>query len=156
MLWKALTQRAKAVLTLLAQEEAKRRHAVQLLPEHIVLALLRDGGGVAAMALTGLRVDIKGICRDIERSVPMAEGGVILRDVEISERAIAVLKGAVAESRNMGQSYVGTGHLLLAAVGEEAGAFHHCLAPYDISTQQLVDAVLAVDPEADEGWTIRA
>ena len=73
MLWKALTQRAKAVLTLLAQEEAKRRHAVQLLPEHIVLALLRDGGGVAAMALTGLRVDIEGVCRDIECSVPMAE-----------------------------------------------------------------------------------
>ncbi len=46
MLWKALTQRAKAVLTLLAQEEAKRRHAVQLLPEHIVLG--RCSGTVAA------------------------------------------------------------------------------------------------------------
>ena len=42
-MFKGLTQRAQKVLTILAQEEAKRFHSDQLQPEHIVLALLKDG-----------------------------------------------------------------------------------------------------------------
>ena len=40
-MFKGLTPRAHKVLTLLAQEEAKRFHSGQLLPEHVVLALLK-------------------------------------------------------------------------------------------------------------------
>ena len=50
-MFKGLTQRAQKVLTILAQEEAKRFHSDQLLPEHIILALLKDGEGVAVKAL---------------------------------------------------------------------------------------------------------
>ena len=46
-MFKGLTQRAQRVLTVLAQEEAKRFHSDQLQPEHVVLALLKDGDGVA-------------------------------------------------------------------------------------------------------------
>ena len=43
-MFKGLTQRAQRVLTVLAQEEAKRFHSDQLQPEHVVLALsLRAG-----------------------------------------------------------------------------------------------------------------
>jgi len=52
MSFKGLTQRAQKVLTILAQEEAKRFHSDQLYPEHIVLALLKDGEGVAVKTLT--------------------------------------------------------------------------------------------------------
>ena len=38
-MFKGLTQRAQKVLTILAQDEAKRFHSDQLLPEHIMLAL---------------------------------------------------------------------------------------------------------------------
>ncbi len=40
-MFKGLTQRAQKVLTILAQDEAKRFHSDQLLPEHIMLALLK-------------------------------------------------------------------------------------------------------------------
>jgi len=42
-MFKGLTQRAQRILSVIAQEEAKRFHSEQLLPEHIVLALLKDG-----------------------------------------------------------------------------------------------------------------
>ncbi len=44
---KGLTQRAQKILTELAKEEAKRFHADKLLSEHIVLAILREKGGIA-------------------------------------------------------------------------------------------------------------
>ena len=40
-MFKGLTQRAQRILTIYAQEEAKRFHSDQLLPEHIILALLK-------------------------------------------------------------------------------------------------------------------
>lgn len=42
-MFKGLTQRAQRILTIYAQEEAKRFHSDQLLPEHIILALLKTG-----------------------------------------------------------------------------------------------------------------
>ncbi|MFW5715882.1 MAG: Clp protease N-terminal domain-containing protein, partial [Spirochaetota bacterium] len=50
-MFKGLTQRAQKVLTILAQDEAKRFHSDQLLPEHIMLALLKEGGGLGYKAL---------------------------------------------------------------------------------------------------------
>ena len=45
-MFKGLTQRAQRILTILAQDEAKRFHSDQLLPEHIMLALLKEGSGL--------------------------------------------------------------------------------------------------------------
>ena len=56
-MFKGLTQRAQRILTIFAQEEAKRFHSDQLLPEHIILALLKDGEGLGYKALTNLKID---------------------------------------------------------------------------------------------------
>ena len=80
-MFKGLTQRAQRVLTVLAQEEAKRFHSDQLQPEHIVLALLKDGDGVAVKALQRVKVDIAEMQLEIERSIPKKSGGLILGDV---------------------------------------------------------------------------
>ena len=68
MMWKGLTQRAQKVISFRAQEEAKRCHAEKLLPEHVILALLKDGEGVAVKALQRVKVNIDEMRRDIERS----------------------------------------------------------------------------------------
>ncbi|KKK68085.1 hypothetical protein LCGC14_2947610, partial [marine sediment metagenome] len=68
-MFKGLTQRAQKVLTILAQEEAKRFHSEQLLPEHVILSLLKDGQGVAVKALQKAKVDIG----EMHKSYPLLE-----------------------------------------------------------------------------------
>ena len=55
---KGLTQRAHRILTIDAQEEARHFNSDQLLPEHVVIALLKDGAGIACKALMFLRIDL--------------------------------------------------------------------------------------------------
>jgi ATP-dependent Clp protease ATP-binding subunit ClpC len=74
-MFKGLTQRAQKVLTILAQEEAKRFHSDQLLPEHIILALLKDGDGVAVKALQRVKVNTAEMQTEIEKSLPKGQGG---------------------------------------------------------------------------------
>jgi ATP-dependent Clp protease ATP-binding subunit ClpC len=56
-MFKGLTQRAQRILTIFAQEEAKRFHADQLLPEHIILAMLKDGDGMGYKTLRKVGID---------------------------------------------------------------------------------------------------
>ena len=118
-MFKGLTQRAQKVLTILAQEEAKRFHSDQLLPEHIILALLKDGEGVAVKALQRIKVDVAEMQAEIEKSLPKGKGGLILGDVPPSKRGQKILEDSAEEARNMGHEYIGTEHLLLAAVKEQ-------------------------------------
>ena len=145
MTWKGLTQRAQKVISFRAQEEAKRCHAENLMPEHIILALLKDGEGVAVKALQRVKVNIDEMRRDIERSLTQGKGGLILGDIEVSERAQAVLKGATREAKNMGHVYVGTEHLLLAAARDEAGATFRYLAQRNVSPEQLREAIIRIN-----------
>ena len=145
MMWKGLTQRAQKVISFRAQEEAKRCHAEKLLPEHIILALLKDGEGVAVKALQRVKVNIDEMRRDIERSLTQGKGGLILGDIEVSERAQTVLKGATHEAKNMGHVYVGTEHLLLSAARDEGGATYRYLAQRNVSPEQLREAIIRIN-----------
>lgn len=91
-MFKGLTQRAQKVLTILAQEEAKRFHSEQLLPEHVILSLLKDGQGVAVKALQKAKIDIGEMQLEIEKSLPIGKGGLILGDVPPSRRGKKILE----------------------------------------------------------------
>ncbi len=143
-MFKGLTQRAQKVLTILAQEEAKRFHADQLLPEHIILALLRDGEGVAVKALQRVKINLGELASEIEHSLPKGKGGLILGDVPPSKRGQKILEDSAEEARAMGHEYIGTEHLLLAAAREQGSVVARHLARFDITAAQLRDAILAI------------
>ncbi len=143
-MFKGLTQRAQKVLTILAQEEAKRFHSDQLLPEHIVLALLKDGEGVAVKALLKAKVDMGEMQMQIERSLPQGKGGLILGDVPPSKRGKKILEESAAEARNMGHEYIGTEHLLLAAVREEGSVTARYLVRNQITPGTLRDLIIQI------------
>ncbi|MCK4515563.1 MAG: ATP-dependent Clp protease ATP-binding subunit, partial [Spirochaetaceae bacterium] len=117
-MFKGLTQRAQKVLTILAQDEAKRFHSDQLLPEHIMLALLKEGGGLGYKALEKAGVDPAKLQIEIEKEIPRKRGGFILGDVPPSSRGKKVLEDSAEEARNLGHEYIGTEHLLLACARE--------------------------------------
>ena len=150
-MFKGLTQRAQRILTVLAQEEAKRFHSDQLLPEHIIIALLKDGEGVAVKALQKARIDLGEMQLELERSVPMGKGGLILGDVPPSKRGKRILEESAAEARNMGHEYIGTEHLLLAAAQEEGSPTARYLARYNVSPNILRELIIQINGLGDLG-----
>ena len=148
-MFKGLTQRAQKVLTILAQEEAKRFHSDQLLPEHIILALLKDGEGVAVKALLRVKVDVSEMQAEIEKSLPKGKGGLILGDVPPSKRGQKILEDSAEEARNMGHEYIGTEHLLLAAVKEQGSIVARYLARYNVTSNGLREAILQISSTGD-------
>jgi ATP-dependent Clp protease ATP-binding subunit ClpC len=144
-MFKGLTQRAQRVLTVLAQEEAKRFHSDQLLPEHIILALIKDGEGVGVKTLKKAKVDLGEMQMELERGLPMGKGGLILGDVPPSKRGKKILEDSAAEARSMGHEYIGTEHLLLAAAREEESVTAKILARYKVTANQLKEMIIEIN-----------
>ncbi len=147
-MFKGLTQRAQKILTILAQEEAKRFHSDQLLPEHIILALLKDGEGLAYKVLKRLNVDPVAMQLEIEASIPKKSGGFILGDVPPSRRGKKILEGSAEEARNLGHEYIGTEHLLLAAANENGSIVARSLVKYNVSSESIRQVIVEVSGSA--------
>jgi ATP-dependent Clp protease ATP-binding subunit ClpC len=114
-----LTQRVHRILSADAQGEARRFNSDQLLPEHIVVALLKDGKGTACKALMFLRIDIQEFKHTLESAIPRIPGVLIRGDVPPSKRTKNMLEMATEEARSMGNDFLGSEHLLLAAMQEQ-------------------------------------
>ena len=141
-MFKGLTQRAQRILTIFAQEEAKRFHSDQLLPEHIILALLKDGEGMGYKTLRKVGIDPIELQLEIERNLPRKQSGFILGDVPQSKRGKKVLEDSAEEARNMGHEYIGTEHLLLAAAKESGSIVAQFLSKYGVALETLRETVI--------------
>lgn len=148
-MFKGLTQRAQKVLTILAQEEAKRFHSDQLVPEHIILALLKDGEGVAVKALERMQIDTGELQIEIEKSLPKGKAGLILGDVPPSKRGQQILEDSAEEAKTMGHEYIGTEHLLLAAVRERGGVIARYLTRRKISADAIKETIVRINGLGD-------
>jgi ATP-dependent Clp protease ATP-binding subunit ClpC len=116
---KGLNQRVRRILTTDSQEEGRRFNADQITPELVVLSLLKDGTGTACKALVFLRIDLTEFRRTLENGIPHAGGTVLYGDIPLSKRTEALLERADDEARSMGNEFIGTDHLLLAAMREQ-------------------------------------
>jgi ATP-dependent Clp protease ATP-binding subunit ClpC len=141
-MFKGLTQRAQRILTIFAQEEAKRFHSDQLLPEHIIIALLKDGEGLGYKALQSLKIDPSELQSEIEKSIPKKHAGFILGEVPPSHRGKKVLEDAAEEARKLGHEYIGTEHLLLAASKENGSVTQRYLTKRSVSADHIRDMVI--------------
>ena len=147
-MFKGLTQRAQKVLTILAQDEAKRFHSDQLLPEHIMLALLKEGGGLGYKALQKAMIDPAKMQFEIEKIIPKKRGGFILGDVPPSPRGRKVLEDSAEEARNLGHEYIGTEHLLLACAREQESETLKYLEKHNITVDMLREIVAELSGSA--------
>jgi len=134
------TQRAQKVLQL-AQEEAIRMKHDSIGTEHILLGLIREGGGIAAKALEAIEVDFTTIEEGVEKLVGSGtkDVGPI---VHYTPRAKKVIELSVDESRKLGHSYIGTEHILLALIREGEGVAARVLSNAGVSLNKARQQVL--------------
>ncbi|HUF28722.1 MAG TPA: Clp protease N-terminal domain-containing protein [Gemmatimonadaceae bacterium] len=116
-----LTERAWKVLAM-AREEAVRLRHEYVGTEHLVLGIVREGGGVAAAVLQNLGADPGDIRVQVEAVVRKGTGDQQTQpDLPYTSRAKKSLELAMDEARELNHSSVGTEHLLLGLLREERG-----------------------------------
>jgi ATP-dependent Clp protease ATP-binding subunit ClpC len=135
--FKGLTNRVQRLLSVNAQEEARRFNSDQLLPEHIIIAMLKEGGGTACKALMFLRIDIPEFRQILEKSIPRIPGLIIRGEVPPSKRTKNMLDIATEEARVMGSDYLGTEHILFAAMREQDSSVQIYLNQRAVDTDMM-------------------
>src|SRR5438132_2388861 len=115
------TDRVRWVLQASREEAARLRNA-HVGTEHLLLALVRDRGGVAQRVLLSFQADLEAIRRAVEGKLEKGEAAVADREqLPWTSRAKKVLELAMSEARELEHRYVGTEHLLLGLLREEKG-----------------------------------
>src|SRR2546428_553480 len=105
-----------------AQAIARKRDHQEILPEHLLAALLQQQDGLVPPLLQRVGVEPRLLQQRLEdelRKVAQVHGG---EGGHLSQRALKVLDAAEEEARKMKDEYVSTEHMLLALVAEKRGA----------------------------------
>jgi len=147
---KGLTQRAQRILTDLAKEEAKRFHADKLLSEHIVLAILREKGGIAYKCLQRLGINTAEMITELEKGLPRRDSSFQLGEIPPSNRVKMLLENAANEATTLNHEYIGTEHFLLAAAGEPGSATSAFLSLYKVTVDILRGIVYEINGEREK------
>lgn len=98
-----------------SKEEAARLASPNVMPEHLLLAILRHKGGAACSMMQSMNVDLKGMKQQLEQNVAAGNSAQTTSDsIELSEQASNILKLAILQARLMATETVSEMHLLLA------------------------------------------
>ncbi len=116
---KNLSPRAKKILMVLAQDEARKIGSTQLLPEHVLLAILKSKEGLGYSAIAELGLDADKLQQAVETYFRDDISSPTLEAIPKSRRYQFMIDIADIESSALHNNYIGTEHLLLAAVRDE-------------------------------------
>jgi ATP-dependent Clp protease ATP-binding subunit ClpA len=112
-------EHAQHVLSL-AREEALSFHHQYIGTEHLLLGLLREQQGLAALALEKLGVALDPVRAAIEKKMGRGDQPVE-EEIDYVPRARKVLSLALDEAERQGSAYVRTEHILLGMVRDGSG-----------------------------------
>src|SRR5699024_9077615 len=139
MMFGRFTERAQKVLAL-SQEEAVRLNHNNIGTEHILLGLIREGGGIAAKALAALNLKSETIQEEVEKLI--GTGNKPMQTIHYTPRAKKVVELSQDEARKLGHSYVGTEHILLGLIREGEGVAARVLNNLNVSLNKARQQVL--------------
>ena len=127
--------RAQRLVAALAQDEGRKSGCDQLLPEHVLLALLKSADGLGYALLRSLHINLLSFQRALEQQFKSFPLSVSLADLPPSRRLKTMLDIAGMESRALGNDYVGTEHIVLSAIREEGSATARFFENADITIE---------------------
>jgi ATP-dependent Clp protease ATP-binding subunit ClpC len=118
-MFERFTDRARKIIVF-AQEEARLLNHNYIGTEHILLGIVRERGGVAGKILDNLGVSVDDVRREVEEMIGAGHTSPT-GHVPFTPRAKKVLELSFDESIKLGHNYIGTEHILLGLIREEAG-----------------------------------
>ena len=134
--FKRFTDKANLALNL-AVEAAREMGHTYVGTEHVVLGLLREGSGVAAVVLSGRGITVM---RYTERILAAESGGSYsaLTQEDFTPRAKAAMEAALTDAVMAGQRFAGTEHLLAAILRDDTSVAVRLLGMLDGRPAELL------------------
>ena len=132
-MFQRFTDRARRVVVL-AQHEARTLDHGYIGTEHILLGLIDEGQGVATTALTSMGISLEEMRQTVQDTIGRGAQPPESGHIPFTPQAKKVLELSLGESMQLGHTYIGTEHILLALIREGgvgaqllagAGVEHH-------------------------------
>ena len=138
------TVKAKKAIDL-AVRMSKSLHHTYIGTEHILLGLLKEGTGTAALVLNDNGVELDKIKELIEELIAPAGGVEVAERDGYSPRAEAVLESASKEAERFHADEIGTEHLLIAIIKEPDCVASRLLNTLSVNFQKVfADTLVAM------------
>jgi len=140
-----------------SRDVAMNRHHAEVSPEHLLVALLEQEGGVVPRLLAKLGADPQIVRADVDRALeklPRAHGAAL--DIDAGRAFKDIWADAVREAHAMKDEYTSTEHFLLA-LATSKNAAGNALREAGATKDKILEALVAVrgnqrvtdqDPEA--------
>ncbi|MPW26190.1 AAA domain-containing protein [Alkalibaculum sp. M08DMB] len=134
------TEKSQKVLVL-SQDEAKKMNHNYIGSEHLLLGLIQEGEGVAAIALKELGVKYESVIKEIQELVGKGEEEVS-EIIGYTPRTKKILELSLMEARALNQSYIGTEHILLGLIREGEGVGAKILIDIKIDFERVREEII--------------
>jgi ATP-dependent Clp protease ATP-binding subunit ClpC len=118
-MFERFTDRARRVVVL-AEEEARMLDHNYIGTEHVLLGLIHEGEGVAAMTLDTLHISLEAVRQQVEEIIGRGQAASS-GHIPFTPRAKKVLELSLRESLQLGHDFIGTEHILLGLIREGEG-----------------------------------
>jgi ATP-dependent Clp protease ATP-binding subunit ClpC len=140
-MFERFTDRARRVVVL-AQEEARMFNHQYVGTEHILLALIRESGGVAAQALESLGITEEAARQQVEEVAGRGQPGQQKGHLPFTPRAKKTLQLSLREAIAFGHAYIGTEHILLGLVRADDDVAMRVLAGLGVDATRIRQKVI--------------
>ncbi len=140
-MFERFTDRARRAITL-ANQEAQRLGHDHIGTEHLLLGMVKEGSGLAAVVLREFKVDLVMVRKEVEQLGHGPGKDPPPMKLQQTERCQRVLNYAIEEASSLGHNYVGTEHLLLGLLREPEGTAARALAKMNLKLEEVRSAVL--------------
>ncbi len=140
-MYNRFTERARRILSV-AKEEARKLGNSQIEPEHLLLAILREGSGVAMKILTRFHIQPEELRRRLEEKLLKSSSLLYFGEVSFSPSGKKVVEIAIEEAKHLGHNYVGTEHILLGIVSLGGSHAYHILSSLGVDSQRLREEII--------------
>ena len=143
MRYDKLTVKAQEALASARDLAIQKRHA-EVMPEHLLAALLAQDGGLVPRVLQKLGADPRVVAADLDRALarlPQVSGAAL--DVQFSRLIKEVWEAAGKEAEKLKDEFLSTEHFMLA-LAEYRGAAGDALRTHGASQDALLEALKEV------------
>ncbi len=146
-MFERFTSRAKEVL-LLAAREAQRLGRHQISTSDFLLGLIREGRGVAMVALAMINLDLRQVAIAAEKPPEIADD--MPADGQYTSAVRRMFKQAAGQADALGDDAIGTEHLLLAMLEDRQCQATHILAAMGVRADAVRTVLLSLLSSASD------
>jgi ATP-dependent Clp protease ATP-binding subunit ClpC len=136
-----LTDRARRALTF-ANQEAQRLAHDHVGTEHLLLGMVKENSGLAAIVLHEFHIDLSTVRQEVLRVTHGPSQNPPAQQLPQTPRLQRVLRQAIEEAESLSHNYVGTEHLLLGLLREPDGTAARALANLKLNADDVRASVL--------------